>query len=98
MSGTLNRRRVGRCPSGCAILAYSLPVRLDESILPFIQHLGKQIVPFVTVLKMSCPGFTVTGIKRLKEIRIALGKDISEEDIKPFEEALTKWLESNGVC
>jgi hypothetical protein len=71
-------------------------VRLDESILPFLQPLGKLALPFekTSVLKLECPGFTVSGIKRLKEVRAVLKKGTIEKDLFAFEEALDNWLSS----
>lgn len=98
LAGRLNRHKVGTCPSGCVTFAYDLPVRLDESILPFLQPLGKLAFPFekTSVLKLECPGFVVSGIKRLKEIRVVLQKGTVEQDIIPFEEALGNWLSQAG--
>ena len=92
------RRKIGTCPSGCVTFAYDLPVRLDESILPFLQPLGKLALPFekTSVLKLECPGFTVSGIKRLKEIRAVLKKGTVEKDLFAFEEALGNWLSQAG--
>jgi len=99
LAGRLQRRKLGTCPSGCVTFAYDLPVRLNESILPFLQPLGKLAFPFdkTSVLKLECAGFTVSGIKRLKEIRVVLQKGTVEKDILPFEEALENWLsQANG--
>lgn len=92
------KRKIGTCPSGCVTFAYDLPVRLDESILSFLQPLGKLALPFdkTSVLKLECPGFTVSGIKRLKEIRVVLQKGTVEKDIQIFEEALGNWLSQAG--
>ena len=94
----LDRRKIGGCSAGCATFAYRLPVRLDSSILPFIQPLGTLALPFDKwrVLRLECQGYTVTGIKKMKEVRAALDKDGSEEDLRPFEEALGNWIESTG--
>lgn len=94
MSSRAGRRKIGTCPSGCVTFAYDLPVRLDESILPFIEPLGKLALPFgkTPVLKLDCPGFTISGIKRLREIRVVLKKGTIEQDIIPFEQALDSWL------
>jgi len=92
------RRKIGTCPIGCVTFAYDLPVRLDESILLFLQPLGKLALPFekTSVLKLVCPGFTVSGIKRLKEIRVVLQNGTIEKDIQVFEEALGNWLSQAG--
>jgi hypothetical protein len=96
LAGRFKRRKIGTCPSGCITFAYDLPVRLDESILPFLQPLGKLALPFekTSVLKLECPGFTVSGIKRLKEVRAVLKKGTIEKDLFAFEEALDNWLSS----
>ena len=94
----LKRRKLSTCPAGCVTFAYDLPVRLDEGILPFIQPFGTLAYPFGTtsILKLDCQGFTVTGIKRLKEIRIVLRSSTTEQEILPFEEALSRWLVQVG--
>ena len=92
------RRKIGTCPSGCVTFAYDLPVRLDESILPFLLPLGKLAFPFgkTPVLKLECPGFTISGIRRLKEMRVVLQKGTVEQDVSAFEEALGNWLSKAG--
>lgn len=94
----LRRRKIGTCPSGCVTFAYDLPVRLDESILPFLQPLGKFALPFekTSVLKLECQGVTISGIKRLREIRAVLQKGSTEKDLQAFEEALGNWLSQAG--
>lgn len=96
--GRSGRRKIGTCPSGCVTFAYDLPVRLDESILPFLALLGRLAFPFdrTSVLKLECPGFTVSGIKRLREIRVVLQKGTTEKDLLAFEEALENWLAKTG--
>lgn len=98
MSARAGRRKIGTCPSGCVTFAYDLPVRLDEGILPFLEPLGRLAFPFLktSVLKLECPGFTVSGIKRLREIRVVLKKGTSERDLLAFEEALENWLAKTG--
>lgn len=98
MSGRVCRRKIGTCPTGCVTFAYDLPVRLDESILPFLEPLGRLAFPFdrTSVLKLECPGFTVSGIKRLREIRAVLQKGTVERDLLAFEEALDNWLSKVG--
>jgi hypothetical protein len=41
---------------------------------------------------LECVGFTVSGIKRLKELRVVLQKGTLEKDIQVFENALDTWL------
>jgi len=79
---------------GCVTFAYDLPVRLDESALPFLEPLGKLTLPFgkTSILRLECAGYTVTGIRRLKEIRAILKAGTIEKDILPFEAALDSWL------
>jgi len=94
VSGCPARRKIGTCPSGCVTFAYDLPMRLDEGILQFIGSLGKLAFPFdrTAVLKLECPAFTVSGIRRLREIRVVLKKGTTEKDLLVFEEALGNWL------
>jgi hypothetical protein len=98
MSARAGRRKIGTCPSGCVTFAYDLPVRLDEGILPFLEPLGRFALPFArtSVLKLECPGFTVSGIKRLREIRVVLKKGTTEQDLLAFEQALDSWLAKTG--
>jgi hypothetical protein len=90
----LDRRKIGGCAAGRATFAYRLPIRLDSSILSFIQPLGALALPFDQwrVLRLECQGYTVTGIKKMKEVRAVLDKNGSEEDLRPFEEALERWI------
>jgi len=98
MTARAGRRKIGTCPSGCVTFAYDLPVRLDEGILPFLEPLGRFALPFLktSVLKLECPGFTVSGIKRLREIRVVLKKGTTEQDLLAFEAALDDWLAKAG--
>jgi len=94
IAGRFQRRKISTCINGCITFSYELPVRLDESILPFLEPLGKLELPFekTSVLKLTCSGFTVTGIKRLKELRLILQKGMIETDLLPFETVLDAWL------
>jgi hypothetical protein len=98
MSGGIGRRKLPSCPSGCVQFAYDLPIRLDGSILPFLEPLGKLAYPFekTGLLRLECPGFTVNGIKRLREVRVSLKKGMTERDILAFEQALGSWLAKIG--
>lgn len=93
----LRKRRV-KCCQGRITIAYVLPIRLDASILPHIQHLGRLALPFDQwrVLRLECQGYTVTGIKKMKEVRVSLDDGASEEDLVPFEEALAEWIGNAG--
>lgn len=83
---------------GCVTFAYDLPVRLDEGALPFLEPLGKLTLPFgkTSILRLECSSYTITGIKRLKEIRVILKAGTTEKDILPFEAALENWLSKAG--
>lgn len=92
---SFRRRKIGSCPKGCASFAYDLPVRLDESILPFLEGFGKPAFPLraTGMLKIHRPDCSITGIRRLREIRIMLGKDADQESlVSEFEKALSAWL------
>lgn len=93
----LRKRRVNCC-GGRVTIAYMLPVRLDASILPYIQHLGRLVLPFDQwrVLRLECQGYTVTGIKKMKEVRVSLENETLEEDLRLFEEALAEWIGNAG--
>lgn len=88
------RRKLGDCPSGCSSFAYDLSVRLDESILPFIEPLGRSVIPFqrTSILKIEGADYVISGIRRLKEIRLMLKKGADRSIIPKFEEALLEWL------
>jgi hypothetical protein len=93
-AGRFSRRKIGTCPMGCVTFAYDLPVRLDESVLPFLEPLGKSTLPFgkTSILRLECGNYTVTGIRRLKEVRVLLKPGAVEKDMVPFEAALEAWL------
>lgn len=88
------RRKLGSCPSGCSSFAYDLPVRLDEGILPFVEPLGRSAIPFrrTSILKIEGPDYVISGIRRLREIRLMIKKDGDESIVPKFEEALLGWL------
>ena len=92
----LDKRRIGNCREGRVTFVYRLPLRLDSSLLPYIQPLGKIALPFDKwrILRLDCQGYTVTGIKKMKEVRASLNDGVAEEILHPFEEALAKWIDN----
>lgn len=92
------RKRRTKCCQGRVTIAYMLPIRLDSSILPHIQPLGRLALPFDQwrILRLECQGYTVTGIKKMKEVRVSLDDGTSEDDLRLFEEGLAKWIGSAG--
>jgi hypothetical protein len=91
------RKKVGTCPSGCTTFSYDLPIRLDETILPYIEKLGKFLYPFgkTPVLKLEGSTFTLSGLRRLKFLHIVLKKGATEKDLLIVESALKSWLDNS---
>ena len=88
------RRDTKNCQCGKKALVYLLPVKLDEKILEFIKHMGKPAFDFkkTSILKIENPNFSISGIRRLREIRVTLKKDVKGL-IDIFEDALIKYIE-----
>jgi hypothetical protein len=94
----LDRRRIGNCRAGLVTFVYMLPLRLDATLLPYLQPLGELGLPFDKwrVLRLNCKGYTITGIKKMKEVRATLDEGTAEEALRPFEEALARWIDNAG--
>lgn len=95
----VERRAAGTCCGGRRTYAYRLPVRLDASILQYIQSVGISTLPFEKwrILRLEGQSFTVTGIKGMKEIRVSLEASASEDALAPFEAALAAWISQTGT-
>jgi len=60
-----------------------------------MERFGKVAFPFrsTSMLRIHGPDCSITGIRRLKEIRLMLGKDADHEAVAgAFEQALSEWL------
>ncbi len=72
-----------------------MPIRLDERIVKFLIPLGVPAFDFkkTSILKVETPVFTITGVRRLREIRFTLKKE-KKGILDIFEDALIKYIES----
>lgn len=87
-------RSSGQCACGRNTYVYKLFKRLDEDILPYIEEFGIPAFDFATthLLKIENNRYIITGVKRLKEIRVVL-KDNTDATLEEFEAALKCYLE-----
>jgi hypothetical protein len=71
---------------------------LNEEVISFLQPLGIPAVSFeqTSLLKIENNDFSITGIRRMSQIRLTIKKEEKREEIvDTFEEVLAKYIESN---
>ena len=89
-----------RKSGGCCKLPgsgiYSLPMRLDVDIIPFLQPYGQPAVSFeqTSLLKLENSEFSLTGVRKLKQVRLTMKKKDRLDIADVFEDILIKYVES----
>jgi len=91
----IKRRKTNNCQCSQSAFIYTMPVRLDEKIVKFLEPIGKPAFDFkqTSILKIENATFAITGVRRLREIRFTLKKELNGI-LDIFEDALVKYLES----
>lgn len=90
------RRRTDKgCNCNNKSFIYNLPKKLDERIVPYLKGLGHPAFDFKqqAILKIENSNYTITGIRRLKEIRITIKKKQHIGVLDLFEKALICYLQ-----
>lgn len=96
-AGINKRQKRGcRCNKTYMTLVYKLPIKLDADIVPYISVLGTPAVPFnnASVLKIETKKYSISGIKRLKEVKFILKKGMDEPSLQAFEAGLIEYVNS----
>jgi len=88
-------RQTQNCKCGQKAFIYTIPNRLDETIIQFLSSMGEPAFNFkqTSILRIENENFSITGVRRLKEIRFTIKKE-SKEILNIFEDALIQYLES----
>jgi hypothetical protein len=91
----ITRRSTKNCQCSQNAFVYLIPVKLDERVVKFIEHIGKPAFDFkkTSILKIENPTLIISGIRRLREIRLTLKKNVKGV-IDIFEDAIIKYIES----
>jgi len=91
----INRRQNKSCNCNNKSFVYSLPKKLDEKILKYFKSFGNPAFEFkkTSILKIENSNFMITGIRRLKEIRITIKKKQHIGMLDLFENALIQYIQ-----
>jgi hypothetical protein len=84
----------GCCGSSRTTTAYSLPMRLDIDIVPFLTEFGTPSPSFETtgLLKIDKQHFLISGVKKISQVRFTAKDEEGREVIKVFEERLIQYI------
>jgi hypothetical protein len=98
-AANIKKRSVKGCGCLGTAFVYTLPFGLGSEALQYLQAMGMPAVSFekTSLLKIENADFSITGIKRLKDVRLTL-KDAEKKDlITTFEENLIKYVENQII-
>lgn len=90
----IRRRQIKNCQCSQTAFIYTIPIKLDEKIVKCLTHMGRPAFDFkaTSILKIETPDFAITGVRRLREIRFTLKKQV-KGSLDIFEDAVIKYLE-----
>lgn len=93
----ITRRSAKTCECSKDSFIYRIPIKLEEGIIEFLKCLGNPAFDMkkTSVLKIENPILAITGIRRLKEIRLAIKKSENKGIIDVFEDALIKYVDGD---
>ena len=94
----IKKRSVKGCRCLGTAFVYTLPFGLGPEALQYLQAMGTPAVSFekTSLLKIENADFSITGIKRLKDVRFTLKDTEKTELITVFEDNLIKYAESHN--
>jgi hypothetical protein len=101
MNKTLKEIGVRRnIKKGCACkkehmtYGYSLPVKLEPDVVPFLKSIGVPGASFekTSLLRIETKDVSVVGIRRLKEIKIIFKNKGNSTIMKKFENAIVEYI------
>ena len=94
----IKKRSVKGCGCLGTAFVYTLPFGLGPEALQYLQVMGTPAVSFekTSLLKIENADFSITGIKRLKDVRFTLKDTEKTELITVFEDNLIKYAESQN--
>lgn len=84
------------CGCGCAsgAVRYTLPIKLDDRILPYLQPLGKSCFDWrkTCLIKIENPNFCITGLIRSDTITFTKKNENHPELLDAFENMLIDYV------
>ena len=85
----------GCCGGSRSTTAYSLPMKLDIDILPFLEEFGTSKPSFekTGLLKIENKNFAITGVRKISQIRFVIKNKEYVEIIEKFEERLSQYID-----
>lgn len=97
-AANIKKRSVKGCGCLGTAFVYTLPFGLGSEALQYLQAMGMPAVSFekTSLLKIENADFSITGIKRLKDVRLTLKDAEKTEFIAVFEDNLIKYAESQN--
>lgn len=97
-AANIKKRSVKGCGCLGAAFVYTLPFGLGIEALQYLQGMGTPAVSFekTSLLKIENADFSITGIKRLKDVRLTLKADQKVDLVTAFEENLIRYVESQN--
>jgi len=85
----------GCCGSSRNTTAYSIPMRLDIDVLPFLTDFGTPAPSFekTSLLKIDKIHFAITGVRKISQIRFVAKDEEGAKLLDKFEERLAQYIE-----
>lgn len=94
----IKKRSIKTCQCNNLSYIYIIPNKIDDSIVSFFETLGSPAFDFkkTSILKIETPEFAITGIRRLKEIRLTV-KKVDSDIVNKFEAVLLDYVKFKRV-
>lgn len=89
----------GCCKNKQKTYIYSLPIRLEDDVIPLIQAYGKLVFSFekTSLLKIETKEFSIIGIRLMSQLRLTL-KDLTRTDIvESLENTIIKYVTERRI-
>ena len=85
------------CNSPFKVYTYTLPRGVDVGIVDCIKPIGTSSTSFErqAILKIENKDFSITAIKRLKQIKLLIKNSANVSVIEQLEDVLVQWLEKS---
>ncbi len=82
------------CRKTLITYVYSLPIKLNPSIVPLLKPIGKPGASFekTSLLRVETKNVSIVGVKRLKEIKLIFKKNNDSAILNQFENILVEFL------
>lgn len=71
------KRKIKNCSCNQSSFIYLLPIKITEDILKYLTQFGTPAFELkkTSILKIENQNYSITGVRRLKEIRVNLKKE-----------------------